>query len=64
MGGLRCAAPSLLGVAAPFFVSLPPDELADPDSRFISFGGLRVHFEIGGHGQPVSVPAIGGRRHV
>lgn len=57
----RYALLSLLGVAvaAPLLVppppqrgTLPPEELADPDSRFMSFGGLRVHYKIAGHGRP------------
>ncbi len=34
---------------------LPPEQLADPDSRFARVQGLQVHYKMTGHGQPVWV---------
>jgi pimeloyl-ACP methyl ester carboxylesterase len=34
---------------------LPPEQLADSDSRFARVMGLRVHYKMTGHGQPVWV---------
>lgn len=33
--------------------TLPPEQLADPDSRFIEVNGLQVHYKIQGQGEPV-----------
>ena len=33
----------------------PPEQLADPDSRFIEVNGLRVHYKTMGEGEPVLV---------
>jgi len=32
--------------------TVPPEELADPDSRFADIAGVRVHFKRSGEGQP------------
>ena len=32
--------------------TVPPEQLADPDSRFIEVNGLNVHYKIQGEGQP------------
>ena len=35
--------------------TVPPEQLADPDSRFIEVNGLRVHYKTMGEGEPVLV---------
>ena len=35
--------------------TLPAEELADPDSRFVQVGDLRVHYKLAGQGKPVLV---------
>lgn len=35
--------------------TVPPEQLADPDSRFIEVNGLRVHYKTMGEGAPVLV---------
>jgi len=35
--------------------TMPPEQLADPDSRFVEINGLRVHFKTAGTGEPVLV---------
>ena len=35
--------------------TVPPEELADPDSRFVELEGLKVHCKIIGQGQPTMV---------
>jgi pimeloyl-ACP methyl ester carboxylesterase len=35
--------------------TVPPEQLADPDSRFIEVNGLRVHYKMMGEGEPVLV---------
>ena len=32
---------------------LPPEQLADPDSRFIELQGLKIHYKIAGGGEPL-----------
>lgn len=50
----------LVALVGPFLVPVPPLEglqppeaLADPDSRFIEVGGLRVHYKQAGSGEPL-----------
>ena len=33
---------------------MPPEELAEPDSRFVEINGLQVHHKIVGLGQPTA----------
>jgi pimeloyl-ACP methyl ester carboxylesterase len=47
-------------LVGPFLVPVPPlegtvpvDELADPDSRFVQASGLCVHYKSVGHGEPI-----------
>jgi len=35
--------------------TVPPEQLADPDSRFVEINGLKVHYKIAGQGKPVLV---------
>ncbi len=35
--------------------TVPPEQLADPDSRFIDVNGLRIHYKIAGQGEPTLV---------
>jgi len=35
--------------------TVPPEELADPDSRFVDVDGLRVHYKQDGAGDPVMI---------
>jgi len=35
--------------------TVPPEQLADPDSRFVEVNGLRVHYKIAGEGEPVLI---------
>lgn len=50
----------LLVLAGPFLIPVPPlkntftpEELADPDSRFIEVDGLKFHYKTQGEGEPV-----------
>ncbi|NLG50034.1 MAG: alpha/beta hydrolase [Chloroflexi bacterium] len=52
----------LVIVAVPLFLpapqaggTVPPAELADPDSRFRQVGGIQVHYKMMGQGEPVMV---------
>jgi pimeloyl-ACP methyl ester carboxylesterase len=52
----------VLLAVAPFFIPVPPlenvrppQELADPDSRFIEINGLDVHYKMAGQGEPAIV---------
>ncbi len=49
----------LLLLVGPFLVpvpplkgTVPPEQLADPDSRFIEVNGLTVHYKMAGEGEP------------
>ncbi len=46
--------PLLLPVR-PLQDTVPPDHLADPDSRFADVNNLRVHYKISGEGQPAFI---------
>ena len=35
--------------------TVPPQELADPDGRFIAVDGLQVHYKIAGQGEPTLI---------
>lgn len=35
--------------------TLPPEQLADPDSRFVTVNGIRIHYKTWGEGQPVLI---------
>ncbi len=59
---LILAALVLLALVGPFLIPVPPLQgtvaeqyLADPDSRFITVNGVRVHYKQAGTGQPVFV---------
>jgi len=65
---LQRAALILIGVLlaviliGPFLVAVPPledtvppEELADPDSRFMELNGLRVHYKTTGEGEPTLI---------
>jgi pimeloyl-ACP methyl ester carboxylesterase len=39
----------------PLTDTVPPDELADPDSHFIEIDGLQIHYKIYGEGEPTIV---------
>lgn len=41
--------------APPLEGTVPPEQLADPDSRFVEVNGLMVHYKIAGQGEPVLV---------
>lgn len=41
--------------APPLEGTVPPEQLADPDSRFADVNGLQVHYKIAGQGEPVLV---------
>jgi pimeloyl-ACP methyl ester carboxylesterase len=52
----------LVLVLGPFLIpvpplkdTLPPEQLADPDSRFIEVKGLKVHYKTTGEGQPALI---------
>ncbi|MBC7232874.1 MAG: alpha/beta hydrolase [Chloroflexi bacterium] len=49
-----CVVPFLVPVS-PLRNTVPPRQLADPDSRFVSVNGLEVHYESFGQGEPVLV---------
>jgi pimeloyl-ACP methyl ester carboxylesterase len=60
--GVVVGAVAMTGFAAPLLLPLPPlegtvppEDLADPDSRFIRFGSLNVHFKRRGTGKPIFV---------
>ena len=51
-----------LPLVGPFLVPVPPlegvvlpQELADPDSRFVEVGGIAVHYKMAGSGEPVLI---------
>ncbi len=35
--------------------TVPPEQLADADSRFVEVNGLRIHYKMAGHGEPVVI---------
>ena len=39
----------------PLTGTVPPEELADADSLFVDITGLRTHYKVAGHGEPVLV---------
>lgn len=45
----------LLIPVPPLEGTVPPEQLADPDSRFVEINGLQVHYKIAGQGQPTLV---------
>jgi pimeloyl-ACP methyl ester carboxylesterase len=45
----------LLVPVPPLEGTLPPKQLADPDSRFVELQGIEVHYKIAGQGDPVLV---------
>jgi len=45
----------LLIPVPPLEGTVPPEQLADPDSRFVDVNGLRVHYKIAGQGEPALV---------
>lgn len=52
----------LVALVGPFLIPLgplagtvPPEELADPDSRFVEVNGLRVHYKAAGQGEPTLI---------
>ena len=45
----------LLIPVPPLEGTVPPEQLADPDSRFVDINGLQVHYKIAGQGEPVLV---------
>jgi len=52
----------LLLLVGPFLVpvpplkgTVPPQQLADPDSHFVEVQGLRIHYKVAGQGQPTLV---------
>lgn len=45
----------LLIPVPPLEGTVPPQQLADPDSRFVEINGLQVHYKIAGQGEPVLV---------
>jgi pimeloyl-ACP methyl ester carboxylesterase len=47
-------APLLIPVP-PLEGTVPPEQLADPDSRFIDINGLQVHYKTAGQGEPTLV---------
>ena len=57
-----CGVLLLAALVGPFLVpvpplegTVPPEELADPDGRFIDLNGLHVHYKIRGEGEPALV---------
>jgi len=40
---------------APLAGTLPPEKLADADSKFIQLNGVNVHYKIAGRGEPTSI---------
>lgn len=65
VNGRMLAIPSLMmgaAVVAPMLVPVPPledvvppEQLADPDSRFLEVNGLKVHAKIAGSGEPAII---------
>lgn len=60
--GLALAVIALIVVIGPFLVPVPPlpctaspQRLADPDSVFLTIGGLQVHANVAGSGEPALV---------
>lgn len=53
--GLAVGIGPLLVPIPPLADTVPPQELADPDSRFVTVNGLKVHYKIAGRGEPVFV---------
>ena len=53
--GLAAAVGPLLVPVPPLLDTVPLDALADPDSRFLDYRGLRVHYKQAGQGRPVFV---------
>ncbi|MBM4467524.1 MAG: alpha/beta hydrolase [Chloroflexi bacterium] len=45
----------LLVPVPPLEDTVPPPQLADPDSRFVDVNGLQVHYKIAGQGEPTLV---------
>jgi pimeloyl-ACP methyl ester carboxylesterase len=52
----------LILLVGPFLVrvpplegTVPPEQLADPDSRFVEVDGLKIHYKTAGQGEPVWV---------
>ncbi len=45
----------LLIPVPPLEGTVPPEQLADPDSRFVEINGLQVHYKIAGQGEPTLV---------
>lgn len=52
----------VIGLIGPFLVpvrplqdTVPPDQLADVDSRFLDINNLRVHYQTSGQGQPTFI---------
>ena len=45
----------LLIPVPPLEGTVPPEQLADPDSRFVDVNGLQVHYKIAGQGEPTLV---------
>jgi len=43
----------LLVPVPPLEGTVPPEQLADPDSRFVEVNGITVHYKIAGSGEPV-----------
>ena len=53
---------SLIALVGPFLIpipdlenTVPPEQLADPDSRFAEVEGLKIHYKMEGEGQPALV---------
>jgi pimeloyl-ACP methyl ester carboxylesterase len=44
----------LLIPVTPLEGTVPPEQLADPDSRFVDINGLQVHYKIAGQGEPTA----------
>ncbi len=52
----------LVAALGPFLVpvpplegTVPPEQLADPDSRFVEVNGIAVHYKMAGEGEPVLI---------
>lgn len=44
--------PFLDGTPAPLSNTVPPEQLADADSRFVTVDGVRLHYKEAGRSQP------------
>ncbi len=55
VGVLTLALGPFLVPVPPLEDTLPPRELADPDSQFITVNGIQVHYKTAGSGEPVFV---------